>query len=249
VFPIRDLNPTHRTTYLTVALIVANVLVFVFWQPFGQGAAAEAEFLYQRAAISCELTEGRPLTFGEANTAQCVSGGLGETAFPDKNVWLAVFTSLFLHANLVHLLGNMWFLWIFGDNVEDRFGHVLYLLLYLGAGIVGTVGFVLLRPHETVPLVGASGAIAGVLGAYLVMFPFRPVLAFAGFFLLPVPALLFIGLWFVAQFAVGDTNVAWEAHVAGFLAGAAAALLLRPFMTPPRPQPRPPRRVPIRRGW
>lgn len=238
MFPVRDLNPTHSATVLTIALIVANVLVFFLWQPFGQGPEAEAEFLYQRAAIACELTEGRPITFGEANTDQCVSGGLGETAFPDKNVWLAALTSLFLHANIVHLLGNMWFLWIFGDNVEDRFGHLGYLLLYVGAGIAATAGFVFLRPAETVPLIGASGAIAGVLGAYLVMFPTRPVLAFAGFFLLPVPAVLFIGLWFVGQFAVVDTGIAWEAHVAGFLAGAAVALLARPFLTPSRPRAR-----------
>lgn len=204
--------------------------VFFLWQPFGQGAQAEAEFLYERAAIPCELTEGRPITIGEVAADRCVPGGEGDAPFPGKNVWLAALISLFLHGNLLHLLGNMWFLWIFGDNVEDRFGHVRYLLLYLAAGIAGTAGFILLRPQETVPLIGASGAIAGVLGAYLVMFPTRPVLAFAGFFLLPVPAVLFIGLWFIGQFAVVDTGVAWEAHVAGFLAGIAISIIFRPML-------------------
>ena len=233
MFPVRDLNPTHSSTLLTTALIVINVVVFFFWQPFGQGAAAEAEFLYQRAAIPCELTEGRPLTIGELTGGACVQDGSGPALFAGKNIWLAAMTSLFLHGNLLHLLGNMWFLWIFGDNVEDRFGHLRYLLLYFASGVAATAGFVLIRPEETVPLIGASGAIAGVLGAYVVMFPARPVLAFAGFFLLPVPAILLIGLWFVGQFAVGDVGVAWEAHVAGFIAGVVLTLVGRPFLARP----------------
>jgi membrane associated rhomboid family serine protease len=136
---------------------------------------------------------------------------------------------MFLHANILHLAGNMWFLWIFGDNVEDRLGRVFFALIYLAAGIAGTAGFAAMRPEETVPLIGASGAIAGVLGAYLVMFPLRPVLALVGFFALPVPAVVFIGLWFVGQFAVIDASVAWEAHVFGFLAGVALALVLGPL--------------------
>ncbi len=236
MFPIRDLNPTHSATLLTLLLIAANVAVFFLWQPFGQGGQAEAEFLYQRAAVPCELTEARPITFGELASGRCADGTGGEAPFPGKNVWLAVLTSMFLHANILHLAGNMWFLWIFGDNVEDRLGHVKYILLYVASGIAATAGFVLLRPQETVPIIGASGAIAGVLGAYLVMFPMRPVLAVAGFFLLPVPALLFIGLWFVGQFAIADAGVAWEAHVAGFIAGVAITLLLRPFLAPHPPR-------------
>jgi len=229
MFPIRDLNPTRHASILTFALIAANVVVFFFWQPFGGGAEAEVEFLYRRAAIACELTQGRPLSAGELSLGQCVSEPMGVTFFPEKSVWISVMTSMFLHANLVHLAGNMWFLWIFGDNVEDHFGHVLYPVVYILAGIVGTAGFVLLRPDEVTPLIGASGAVAGVLGAYFVLYPLKPVLAFAGFFLLPVPALLFIGLWFFGQFLVTDAGVAWEAHVFGFIAGAVLTLLLRPL--------------------
>ncbi|MGE3961683.1 MAG: rhomboid family intramembrane serine protease [Dehalococcoidia bacterium] len=229
MFPIRDMNPTRHVAILTFVLIAANVVVFFFWQPFGAGAEAEVEFLYRRAAIACELTQGRPLSVGELASNTCQPAAVGATFFPEKSVFIAVITSMFLHANIVHLLGNMWFLWIFGDNVEDHFGHVFYPFVYFVAGIAGTAGFVLLRPDEVTPLIGASGAVAGVLGAYLVLYPLRPVLAFAGFFLLPVPALLFIGLWVVGQFLVTDPGVAWEAHVFGFAAGAVLTLLLRPF--------------------
>lgn len=229
MFPIRDINPTREFAFLTLALIAANVVVFFFWQPFGGGAQAELEFLYRRAAVACELVQGRPISTADLAMNQCQAQVVGQAIFPEKNIWLAAGTSLFLHANLVHLAGNMWFLWIFGDNVEDHFGHVLYVGIYVLAGLAGTAGFVLLRPDEVTPLIGASGAIAGVLGAYLVLYPLRPVLAFAGFFLLPVPALLFIGLWIVGQFLVTDASVAWEAHVFGFIAGAALTLLLRPL--------------------
>jgi len=229
MFPIRDMNPTRHVPALTFALIAANVIVFFFWQPFGAGQEAELEFLYRRAAIACELVQGRPLSVGELAGNVCESQPVGGTFFPGKSVYLAVLTSMFLHANIVHLLGNMWFLWIFGDNVEDHFGHLLYPLVYFVAGIAGTLGFVLIRPEEVTPLIGASGAVAGVLGAYLVLYPLRPILAFAGFFLLPVPALLFIGLWLIGQFLVTDTGVAWEAHVFGFAAGAALTVVLRPL--------------------
>jgi membrane associated rhomboid family serine protease len=206
-----------------------NVAVFFLWQPTFGSIAAQDEFLYERAAIPCELTQGHPLTEAELIRGQCDEAPAGAMPFPGKNVWLAVLTSMFLHANILHLAGNMWFLWIFGDNVEDRLGHVLFALIYILGGVAGTAGFAFMRPEETFPLIGASGAIAGVLGAYLVMFPTRPVLALVGFLALPVPALIFIGLWFVLQFGVVDPGVAWEAHVFGFLAGLALALLLRPF--------------------
>lgn len=227
MFPIRDLNPTRSTAFLTLLLILANVAVFFFWQPFGAGVQAETEFLYRQAAIACELVQGRPLTWDELTLGRCLAEPATVSVFPEKQVWLAVLTSLFLHANLLHLAGNMWFLWIFGDNVEDEVGRLAYLLSYLAAGIAGTVGFVLMRPEEVVPLIGASGAVAGVLGAYFVLHPFRPVLALAGFFVLPVPAVLFIGLWVLAQFLVVDPGVAWEAHVFGFAAGVLLALPFR----------------------
>ena len=209
---------------------MVNVAIFFFWQPFGASPEEGQEFLYRRAAVPCELMEQRPLTVDDLVTGECQEAPGSQTFFPEKNVWLSVLTSLFLHASVIHLLGNMWFLWIFGDNVEDRFGHVLFVAIYLLSGIAGTAGFVLGRPEEVMPLIGASGAIAGVLGAYLVAYPFRLVLAVAGFFLLPVPAVVFIGLWVIAQFLVVDSSVAWEAHVYGFAAGVLLVLLLSPLV-------------------
>ncbi|MDA1010493.1 MAG: rhomboid family intramembrane serine protease [Chloroflexi bacterium] len=235
MFPIRDLNPTHSRTILTVFLIAVNVAVFFFWQPFGGGLEEELQFLYRRASISCELIEQRLLTTADLATGRCQPVAAGDTLFPEKNIWLAVLTSMFLHGSILHLAGNMWFLWIFGDNIEDRFGHVLFLAIYFLAGAAGTAGFVWMRPEEVTPLIGASGAVAGVLGAYLVVYPLRPVLAFAGFFLLPVPAVIFIGLWLVGQFLVLDTLIAWEAHVFGFAAGALMALALAPWARRRRP--------------
>jgi len=230
MFPIRDMNPTHSRTLLTIFLIAVNIGVFFLWQPFGGTVDEEVEFLYQRASVSCELAERRPLTTVDLATGKCQPVAVGAAVFPDKNIWLAVVTSMFLHGSILHLAGNIWFLWIFGDNIEDRFGHLGFLGIYFLGGIAGTAGFVWMRPEEVSPLIGASGAVAAVLGAYLVVFPLRPVLAFAGFFLLPVPAVIFIGLWVLGQFIVLDPMVAWEAHVFGFAAGAAIALALAPWV-------------------
>jgi membrane associated rhomboid family serine protease len=134
---------------------------------------------------------------------------------------------MFLHGDLAHLLFNMWSLWIFGNNVEEAFGHLRYLLLYLVGGVVATFAFVVMNPDSTVPLVGASGAIAAALGAYAVLFPGHRVLTLLGWILIPLPAIIFLAFWFFAQFGLGGTNTAWEAHVGGFLFGLVLALLFR----------------------
>jgi membrane associated rhomboid family serine protease len=124
----------------------------------------------------------------------------------------------------------MWFLWIFGNNVEEAFGNLGYLVLYLLGGLAATAAFVIANPDATEPLVGASGAIAAVLGAYLVLFPRHQVLTLLFVLFVPVPAVLFLGLWFLSQFGIQDVSVAWEAHVAGFLFGVVIALPLRAFL-------------------
>jgi membrane associated rhomboid family serine protease len=226
VFPIRDLNPSRAVPVLTVLLVVANAVVFFAWEPLAN-AGEQATFLYRHALIACEITTGHPLTLGELQSATCLKDGLGPEIFPGKGLALSILVSLFLHASVLHLAGNMWFLWIFGNNVEEAFGRTGYLLVYLGAGVVATLGFVFADPGSTQPLIGASGAIAGVLGAYLVLFPRRLVISLIGFFVVPVPAVLFLGLWFVAQFAIDQVGVAWQAHVAGFAFGALVALAFR----------------------
>ena len=226
MFPLRDLNPTRTAPLVTATLIAVNVAIFFLWQP-RSGTVEEFEFLYANAAIACEITSGEPLTIREFRSGVCIDGSGGQELFPDKRILASAPVSMFLHSGLLHLLGNMWFLWIFGNNIEEAYGRIGYAVMYLVAGLVATAGFVLANANETVPLVGASGAIAGVLGGYLVLFPSRYVLSLVFIVIVPVPAAIFLGLWFLGQFMIGDAGVAWEAHVAGFVFGVAATLLLR----------------------
>ena len=154
----------------------------------------------------------------------------GNPVFPQKEPLVSVFTSLFLHGSIGHVLFNMWFLWLFGNNVEEAYGRIRYLFLYFLGGVAATAAFVFMNPDSTVPLVGASGAIAAVLGAYAVLFPGHRVLSLVGWFVIPVPAALFLGVWFLAQFGLGGTNVAWEAHAGGFVFGLVVTLPFRKSM-------------------
>ncbi len=225
MFPVRDVNPTAITPYVTLIVILACALVFFFVQ--NQPTQGEAEeFLFRRAVISCEVTTGAPLTADEILTEVC-SSEPGVPVFPEKNPWLATLTSMFLHGGLAHLAFNMWFLWIFGNNVEEAYGHLGFLVMYLVGGVAATLVFVFVNPNSTVPLVGASGAIAAILGAYAILFPGHRVLTLVGWFPLALPAALFLGIWFILQFGLGGSNVAWEAHTGGFAFGAVLTLLVR----------------------
>jgi membrane associated rhomboid family serine protease len=224
LFPIRDINPTRTVPIVTLAIIALNLAVFFLWQP-ESGTPEEAEFLYENAAIACELTEGDPLTVSEIEREDCGAGG--QEVFPDKQVYVAAIISMFLHGGIIHLLGNMWFMWIFANNVEEGFGTIGFVILYLVTGLAATVAFVLANTTETVPLVGASGAIAGVLGSYLVLFPRHRIMTIVFFFFVPISALWFLAIWFFSQFAISDVGVAWEAHVGGFVAGVLITLPLR----------------------
>jgi membrane associated rhomboid family serine protease len=228
LFPIRDLNPTRVTPIITIGLILANIAIFFLWQPHNN-QQEENTFLYENGGIACELTTGQPLTLQEINRDVCQKDS-GPPAFPGKNIWLAAFVSMFLHASIIHLLSNMWFLWIFGNNVEEAYGMGGFLALYLVTGVVATAVFVYANPNATSPMIGASGAIAGVLGAYLVLFPTHRVLTLFIFIFAQVPAGLYLALWFFLQFAYQEPGVAWEAHVGGFIAGALISLLLRPLL-------------------
>lgn len=225
MLPLRDINPTRITPVVTLLLIAVNLIVFFLIQ--GRGTPDDQQALvYERAAIACEVTTGAPLGIDEIVADQCLPGAQAPI-FPDKNVFLALLTSMFLHGGIAHVLFNMWFLWIFGNNVEEAYGHFGYLLVYLIGGLAATGAYVVMNPDATVPLVGASGAIAVAMGAYAVLFPGHRVLSFVGWFLLPVPAALFLIFWFVAQFGLGGTGTAWEAHAGGFAFGALVSLILR----------------------
>lgn len=225
MLPIRDINPTRITPWVTFLFIAANVVVFFAFQS-GDTPAEQEEFLYENAAISCEVLTGDPLTIDEIIQSVCQEGR-GQPVFPEKEPLVSVLTSMFLHGNLLHLLFNMWSLWIFGNNVEEAFGHLGYALMYLLGGVVATFAFAFLNVDSTIPLVGASGAIAAALGAYAVLFPGHRVLTLVGWIIIPLPAIIFLGIWFFGQFGLGGTGTAWEAHVGGFLFGLLIALPFR----------------------
>jgi rhomboid family protein len=208
MFPVSDVIPSRTTPVVTIGLIVLNLAAFVF-----------------------ELT----LTDRELQ-AFVQSYGV----VPADLTWPSIVTSMFLHGGWLHVLGNMLYLWIFGDNVEDRMGHGRFLLFYLGCGAAASLGQAALTPSSVVPMVGASGAIAGVMGAYFVLFPQSRVLTavFIVFFmdLIEIPAIFFLGIWFLMQFFSGvgsigadsaSGGVAFWAHVVGFAAGVLAGVWWR----------------------
>jgi membrane associated rhomboid family serine protease len=242
--PLGDYNPTRRRGVVTLLLIATNILVFVFWQPWNGGFCEQSAFYAEWAAIPNEIVEGEPLTQAELN--RTVDPRCGVDSMPDKPVALSVLVAMFLHGGWGHLLGNMLYLFVFGDNVEDRLGHGTYLIFYVVCGVVATLVFAAANPSSTTTLVGASGAIAGVLGAYLIMYPTAMVRVFIlPFFLLPLPAILVLGGWFLLQLYANNlatqagAGVAYLAHVAGFIAGMVLALILgqrpqRPRLYDPR---------------
>jgi membrane associated rhomboid family serine protease len=263
--PLYDDSRIPRISWVTWGLIVANVVVFLFLQPrfdqqgFLDGvplvpsrsieeAASEfddsLEFTLTYGAISCELDELRPLTEGASCSRRSVAELerlLAETRADlpvGKNVAFSALSSMFLHAGILHLVGNLAFLWVFGRAVEARLGHVRFLLLYLATGVAAVATFTVLNQGSAIPLVGASGAISGVLGAYVVFNRRSHVMMYlpTGCLLQAVfvPALIVLGIYFLSQFLVYGLaevlvperaiGVAWEAHVGGMVAGALLAL-------------------------
>jgi membrane associated rhomboid family serine protease len=212
LFPLRDHNPRTRFPVVTLLLIAANVVVFLFEQSLD---ARGLRLLFARAgAIPYEIV----------NWVDIVPRNL----FPLPG---SIFTSMFLHGGWMHLIGNMWFLWIFGDNVEERLGAIRFVIFYVIVGVVGALAQSFSLPASVMPMVGASGAIAGVLGGYVMLFPRAKVVTFVAIPLLwhvrDVPAWIFLGIWFLGQFLIpSGSGVAWMAHVGGFLAGLGAVRLL-----------------------
>jgi membrane associated rhomboid family serine protease len=233
VIPLHDLNPTRRRAYVTLLIIAINVGVYFLVQSSGDDLE-QLKFNLRNAAIPCEIVEQEPAQIFEFNAGTCdVESELSEPFAPDKNVWLSVLYSMFLHGSLLHLAGNMLFLWIFGNNVEDYLGKLGFILFYLFAGVVAMAAHVAYEPSSVIPVVGASGAIAGVMGMYLVLWPHAKVVSLVGYFVLPLPAVILLLIWFGMQFLTGDdSGVAWVAHVGGFAAGVLVGLLLRSMKRP-----------------
>ena len=225
MFPLKDDLPTRTTPIITVGLIVLNALVFVY-QVFleagglGEGAGAAQAFVMEFGLIPCRLT------------------GACAQASDLPSPALTIFTSMFLHGGFFHIAGNMLYLWIFGNNVEDTLGHGRFMIFYLASGIAAAAAQTLVGPDSQVPMIGASGAISGVLGAYFVLFPHANVLTLVifGFFwrVVRIPAIVVLGLWMLVQILNGlgsfgaGGGVAWFAHIGGFLAGMGLLLLVRP---------------------
>ena len=243
---------------VTVLLIAVCVAVWVLIQEGGQ-RGDDTEFTVKTAAIPCEVVQGRPLSIEELNNTfgprrddtSCRTDPVTPAGFPEKRVFVALVFSMFMHGSWLHLGGNMLFLWVFGNNIEDRLKKVPFLLFYLVAGLAATAAHVAVQPDSTVPLVGASGAVAGVMGTYLVLYPNVRIksLIFLGFFVMfrDVAAKWLLGIWLVSQFFVNpNEGVAWMAHVGGFAFGVLAGLVLRGSGEPRDPYPPPPSPTPWR---
>jgi membrane associated rhomboid family serine protease len=201
--PLKDENPTQRFPVVTVVLITLNVLVFLY-QIFSPEGLQYS--VYRMGAIPYEITHFTTIS-----------------QLPRISPPLTLLTSLFLHGSFLHLFGNMLYLWIFGNNIEDFLGPFRYILFYLLSGLGASLIHIVFHPSSMIPMIGASGAIAGVLGAYFLLYPGARVLSLVFIWIIPVPAFFILGLWFVAQvmnIGIGG-GVAWFAHVGGFLIGIA----------------------------
>lgn len=225
MLPLRDNIPTSRTPYVTYAFIAANILVYFFWQKGGFSLGDPSSVHYQCNLLEWAATPDELFGDKQALPAQCGAD--------DAPTWLTPFTAMFMHGGLLHLGGNMLFLWIFGNNVEDAMGHVKFVVFYLLGGLAAFALHVATDVHSTTPTLGASGAIAAVLGGYALLFPRARVVTviFIVFFftLLELPALLVLGGWFLLQVlsASMDANggVAYFAHIGGFAFGLLAVRL------------------------
>lgn len=256
LFPLGDDNTGRvRTPYVTWALIAANVLIFVFLQ----GCGANTRFTNAFATVPAEIVTGEDAVTEDRVVVEPRTGqrflipGLQPTPL---TVYLTLLTAMFMHGGFAHVLGNMVFLGIFGDNIEDDLGHGRYVAFYLACGLIASLVHVAstyaFGSNPLIPSLGASGAISGVLGAYLLNHPRRRVRVLLGYVVTEVPAVLAIGLWFVFQVVAGlgmlgggsGGGVAYGAHVGGFVAGVALVKLVLPR----RARPVRPRRVPVHRG-
>lgn len=216
LIPLKDLNPSRSYPVVNITLILVNVVVFVY--QFTLPPHAFKAFVLANSTVPARIP-----AFLEGHV------GFEMAFFP-------LFTSMFLHSGVVHIAGNMLFLWIFGDNVEDYFGHLFYLVFYAVCGIGAGFLHVLFNLNSTVPALGASGAISGVMGAYMLLYPRARVLTLVFFiFLIPIPAVFILGYWFLFEFLSGINalgagatgGVAWWAHVGGFLLGMLLTGLVR----------------------
>jgi membrane associated rhomboid family serine protease len=232
LFPIGDDNRERTITpYINYLLILANIFVFIWLQDLGENE----KFTYKYAAVPEEIITGRDVITQDETYEEPATGeeftvpGLGATPF---SVYITLLTSIFMHGSIAHIFGNMLFLWIFGDNIENRIGHSRYLIFYLICGVLASLAHVYatytLGENLLIPTIGASGAISGVLGAYILLFPKKRVSVIVFYFITDMPAIAAIGIWFLFQLISGlgllgagaqGGGVAYGAHIGGFISG------------------------------
>ncbi|MEP6945850.1 MAG: rhomboid family intramembrane serine protease [Acidobacteriota bacterium] len=222
MFPISDDDSDRRTQpWVNYAFIAINIFVFLVFQRFGSNEA----FTYAFSLVPKEITSGIDIT-----GIQIIRDSIGRTAEVQHYatplpVYFNLLSSMFMHGDIMHIGGNMLFLWIFGDNIEDLIGHVRYVVFYILCGFAAAAAQIIMSPDSIIPMLGASGAISGVLGGYVLMFPNRPVRALLFNMLTTVPAIVAIGIWIVYQIVLGylspagEGGVAYAAHIGGFIAG------------------------------
>lgn len=251
MIPIADDNSDRKTVpVVNYILIAINILVFIMYQGMGSNIG----FTYSFATIPAEILTGHDIVTNPVWVHDPIGGqmveipGLGITPIP---VWFTLITSMFMHGGFAHLGGNMLYLWVFGDNLEDRLGHLRYLIFYLLCGIIASLSHVftdyLFGENHLIPSLGASGAISGVMGGYLMLFPTRRVTVFIVFLFIRIPAFIVLGAWILLQVANGTgflggseaSGIAYAAHIGGFIAG---LYLIKKF--------HPARKVqPVQRSW
>jgi membrane associated rhomboid family serine protease len=242
IFPFRDDVPAHRTPLVTYAIIIINVVVLVWLSRLPP--LEQTEVACRRGFIPVRLAQLAQQQAFQLQVPVPAARGLPPRVLvvnlpPDRGaIYSSLITTMFLHGGWIHMIGNMWFLWIFGDNVEDRLGHFGYAVLYLAGGVLASLCHWFMQPGSTVPVIGASGAVAAVLGAYTITWPFARVhsLVFLVIFftVIELPALVVLGFWFIEQLLaaraiehrLATEGVAWWAHVGGFLAGMALMQVL-----------------------
>jgi membrane associated rhomboid family serine protease len=232
-----DDSDRSRIPIVNYILILVNILVFIIYQRWG----ADLQFTFSYATIPAEIMSGRDIVTDATNVHDPLTGdiveipGLGVTPF---SVYITLITSMFMHGGLAHLGGNMLYLWVFGDNLEDKLGHLGFLVFYLICGILASLTHVftdyLFGENHLIPSLGASGAISGIMGGYLLLFPTRTVKVLAFIFIIRLPAFIVLGLWILLQVANGTgylggteaSGIAYAAHIGGFVAG---MLLIKRF--------------------
>lgn len=242
MIPIADDNSDRvRTPVVNYIFILINIIVFVYFQALG----SNVDFTYSYSTVPAEIMTGHDIVTSATEVRDPISGrellipGLGATALP---VWLTLITSMFMHGGIAHLVGNMLYLWIFGDNLEDKLGHLRYFVFYLLCGVIASLTHVfsdyLFGENHLVPSLGASEAISGVMGGYLWLFPLRRVTILFIFTFISVPAFIVLGSWILLQVANGTgflggdevSGIAYAAHIGGFIAG---LFLIKKFLPEP----------------